>query len=341
MNEKMFTGGQARMLAFQKLKVFLTNPGKFCLIVLGSRGTGKHFAIDRAFEQCPSKGDKELCLQKIKFLSTSEIPQDEENIDKLFKDSQHQTLVVEDVEDLNDEQQNLLFTALSTEDGRFGIESKYNLRFVFTSSEEADSLRAGDSLQGLFWDRISQLIVEFPSFKIEKESIMQDFIETWKKMKFQETKNFEHLGGIPKNAKLETFLENHADKFEGGFRDLDKITCLYFNYRIYYYENKKKILEEIENKIVEDVIIDFFGKSQLHSSSGNDLSTFQILPGVSWNDLKGQFKIQVRNWGKKEYKTIAKAEERLVLKPGTMKNWTNRKVTKEHKARFEKSSNSK
>ena len=52
-------------------------------------------------------------------------------------------------------------------------------------------------------------------------------------------------------------------------------------------------------------------KSQLQSSSGNDASVFHIRPGFTMDDLIGQFKIQVRDWGKKEYGTISKAEEKL------------------------------
>ena len=41
--------------------------------------------------------------------------------------------------------------------------------------------------------------------------------------------------------------------FEGGFRDLDKLACMYFNYRILFYEERKSILDDIERKIVESI----------------------------------------------------------------------------------------
>ena len=338
MDENSFVGGPIRERAFQKLKSFLKNPGKFSLIVLGSRGTGKHFAIVRAFKMIQASKQKELCLKDLQFIQASEIPADSSTLDSLFKKHEYMTLVVEDVEKLNDQQQSILFTALSTTDGTFGINSRYNLRVVFTSSGDADALRSNEELlQGLFWDRISQLIVEFPSFKMEKENILADFEATWRKMKFHTISGFEQLSAIPKIENLHSFLENNAEKFEGGFRDLDKLACLYFNYRIFFYESKRKIDSSIEKMVLDNVRDDFFGKSQMHGLEGNDLSTFQIQPGFSMNDLVGQFKIQVRNWGKKEYGTISSAAKKLGLSQSTMKNYTERKVTKSHQERYSRS----
>lgn len=323
-----FIGEKKRKEAFEKLKVFLKNPGRFCLIVLGSRGSGKHYAIERAFEEILSDRNKELCTEKLEFIEASNIPINEKEMDEFLGKYVNKTLVIEDVEDLKLEQEKLIFKALSTTDGTFGIEKKVKVRFVFTSSKDSDSLREdGKYLTGLFWDRISQLLVEFPSYKQESESIIKDFHSTWEKMKFEKIKEYKNLSGIPRNASLEKFLQDNADKFDGGFRDLDKLACMYFNYRIYFYKDKKKIDEIIEKKVVESVKSDFFSKSQMHGSSGNDESVFQIRTGFTMDDLIGQFKIQVRKWAKKEYGTISKAEEKLKLGKGTMKNYVEGKVT--------------
>jgi len=338
MSDIKYIGGVLRMKAFEKLKVFLGNPGKFCLIILGGRGSGKHFAIESAFKEIKTEDNDELCLKKIEFIAAVKVPSTETELDEWFMKNTFKTLVIEDVEQLTSEQQDLLFTALSTTDGTFGINERFKLRIAFTSSKNVDELREDENqLKGLFWDRISQLVVEFPTYQDESGYILEDFQATWVKMKFQETKGFEHFGKQPKNAALERFLEEYAEKFEGGFRDLDKLACMYFNYRILHYGKIKKIDDTIEKRIVEDIKNDFIGKSQLHSSWGNDFSTFQIKPGFTMDDLIGQFKIQVRNWGKKTYDTYALAEKKLGLGQGTMKNWTEKKVTKSRKANFTKS----
>ena len=329
MIEISFTGGALRMKAYNKLKVFLGNPGKFCLIVIGNRGTGKHFAIEKAFAEINKDASDKLCLKDLQFYTPVQIPVIAEDIDKLCLKHKYQTVVIEDVERLTDEQQDLLFTTLSTIDGTFGVAQKTNLRFVFTSSKEIDELREDEKLiQGYFWDRISQLVVELPSYKTENENAIKDFQSTWKKMEFHKTEGFEHFASPPKNATMEKFLEDYADKFDGGFRDLDKLACMYFNYRILHYGKSKRISEDIEKEIVNEIKEDFLSKSQLHSSSGNDLSMFQIRSGFSMDELNAQFRIQVRKWAVIEYKTIAKATEKLKLKPGTLKNYVSGKATK-------------
>ena len=329
MVEMLFSGGALRMKAYNKLKVFLGNPGKFCLIVLGDRGTGKHFAIEKAFAEMSKDTSDGLCLKDLKFYTPAQIPVRAEDIDKLCMNHEYQTVVIEDVERLTDEQQDLLFTTLSTIDGKFGVAKKYNLRFVFTSSKEIEELREDEKLiQGYFWDRISQLVVELPSYKTESENAIKDFQSTWKKMKFHKTEGFEHFASPPKNATMEKFLEDYAEKFDGGFRDLDKLACMYFNYRILHYRNSKRISEDTEKEIVNDIKEDFLSKSQLHSSSGNDLSMFQIRSGFSMDELNAQFRIQVRKWALLEYKTLSKAADKLKLGPGTLKNYVAGKATK-------------
>ena len=203
---------------------------------------------------------------------------------------------------------------------------------VSTFNNDVDLLREGGKyLTGLFWDRISQLIVELPSYKQESESIIPDFKATWGKMNFKKNTEYNSFIGLPKNAYFEKFLEDNADKLEGGFRDLDKIACMYFNYRIYHYGEKRKIDDKIEKKIDESVKRDFFSKSQMQGSSGNDESVFYIRPGFTMDELNGQFKIQVRKWAKKEHGTIKKAEQKLGLGAGTMKNYVPGKVTKSQK----------
>ncbi len=337
MNDIKFLGGPKRMLAFQKLKVFLGNPGKFCLIVLGGRGTGKHFSIEHAFKEISQNAGLDRCLTQLEFWPSSKVPESTEDLDELFRTHQNQTLIIEDVEQLTRAQQDLLFAALSTSDGTFGIQEKFNLRIAFTSSKDPDALREDENLLvGQFWDRISQLVVSIPSYKDEPENVEKDFHATWRKMRFELTPGYEHFAPIPQNESLRNFLKVNAEKFEGGFRDLDKLACMYFNYRILKYATGKRILDDTEKEIVLEIKADFFHKSQLQSHSENDFSVFQIKPGFTMDDLIGQFKIQVRNWGKREYGTYSNAEKKLRLGQGTMKNWNTRRVTKAHKANFEK-----
>lgn len=334
MNKTEFNGGKERKEAYKKLKVFLANPGMFCLLVLGTRGTGKRFAIESAFSEITDINKEKLCLLDYTFIDAIDIPTEAEEIDAFLSDHTNKTIIVEDIEDLNEGQQKLLFRAMSTKDGTFGISKKFNVRIVFTSSKDADVLREDNELiLGFFWDRISQLIVEFPSFKAEGENIIKDFKEVWNKMDFGKLKGYENLAAFPKNATLEKFLEDFAEKFEGGFRDLDKIACMYFNYRILNYSENKRIIEEIEKEIVSEIKKDFFGKTQLHSHDTNDLSIFQIQPGLKMDEINSQFRIHIRKWALREFKTLKKASEKLGISQSTLKLYVKGKATKDERAK--------
>jgi DNA-binding NtrC family response regulator len=320
-----------RKEACQKMCVFMANPGRFCLLVFGGRGVGKHFSIEYIFKKIKDETNKNLCLTDLVFIDSRFFPGEKEKINDLFKEHQNKTIVIEDVEDLTDEQQTLLFEALSTENGQFGIGEKFDIRIIFTSSKDIDTLRSDkELLQGYFFDRISQLVVKLPSYKDESDWITKDFQVTWEKMKFENIEAYKHFSHVPKNTKFEKFLEDNADKFDGGFRDLDKIACLYFNYRIFHYGDAKKIDEQIENKIADNVKDDFLTKSQLLASSDNDLNTFQF-EHLPYKEIEAKYRVQLRRWAKKEWGTFQKAEQKLGMRPGTLKNYAENKVTKQRK----------
>ncbi len=319
--ENTFFKGKIRNEAFEKLKIFMANPGRFCVIVVGKRGTGKKFAIEKAFESHKrNMQNSALCLSEIIFVSSSEV-QSEDMLSKIFHNNISKTVVFEDIEEMSSNIQNLLFKALETDNGKLGLELKVDIRVIFTSSVDIENLRTErSSLRGRLWERISQLIVEFPSFSDEKDNIVTDFKNTWNKMKFKNIDvSFHHI--FPNNTKLQAFLEYNASKFQGGFRDLDKIAILYFNYRILFYKDKMKIDENIENEIVERIKLDFLGKIQLQTDDDKSFNIFEIDWSLDWKDILKRFKKEIKNLGKKKFKTISKLEEKLGLGKGTTKNW--------------------
>jgi hypothetical protein len=327
-----------RKEAFYRLKVFLSNPGKFSLLVIGGRGVGKHFTIQQAFAQAYEeiKYEEEivnsLCLNKLNFIDSLNFPSSNQDLDQLLQDHANETLVVEDIENLSEAQQKIIIKAMSTVDGNFGISEKINIRFVFSSSVEVASLRQdGELLLGSFWDRISQLVVEIPGFKDEKEFMSLYFKATWEKMKFEDIGAYRSYATLPVQDRLMSFLESYCDKFDGCFRDLDKLAIMFINYRIVHYQQGERINEASEKVIISKVKADFVGKNQLKSIGVLSTSTFQIREGFSMEELYGQFRTQVRNWGTARYGSVGRAEEKLSLKPGTMKNYKEGKATKKER----------
>ncbi len=351
MIEIEFTGGEKRMLAFQKLKFFLANPGMFSLVVVGSRGSGKHFAIQKAFEHLKKeRGNEELeklCLKKLNFRSALEFPKESKAIDKLFQSHLNTTLVIEDFENLEEEDKLLLLEALSTVNGKFGIGKKIDIRILFTSSEKIETLRKGDTVASLLlWDRISQLIVELPSFQEEGSNILIDFENTWKKMTFEKIELYKELAAYPHLENLIYFLQTKKSDFVGGFRDLDKIACLYFNYRIYYYGKKRKIDNEIEEKVFADVKSDFLGKTQMQDQEETVSFIFDFNEVKSrddkrkhptLNEYNEEFRIKFRNWLIAKHKTLSKAADNLGCSIHTLKTYKEGMATKAARDRKRKS----
>jgi hypothetical protein len=329
------TGGEKRQLAFKKLQSFIPNPGMFCVLVLGARGTGKRFAIQKAWEVVKfQKSEKELenlRLKNISYVSANNFPED---IDTLFEANLYGTIVLEDFDILSNEKKSLLLDALSTIDGKFGIKEKVAVRLVFVTSEKISNLRL-DNISNLLWDRISQLLVELPSFQDEASHALKDFEYTWNKMKF-DTIN-KDLSKLPNLPSLDTFLKSQFSSFVGGFRDLDKIACLYFNYRLFHYGENQAIQPHLEEMVLADVKSDFIGKTQMHVEEITYNSIFdfdEVQPSDGKNkyptldDYNNQFRIRFRKFLLDKHKTLSKAAENIQCSIHTLKGYKDKSQTK-------------
>jgi hypothetical protein len=324
-----------RQKAFEKLKCFISNPGRFCLTVFGGRGTGKKFLLNLAIESFKGAVNEKDCLEKVHFFTSDQLPDTDEGIDELFKVVENGILVIEDFEEMNSNQEKLLLKALATQNGKFGIDQEFDLRIVFTTTLSPEILRSESSpVSGPFWDRISQLIVMLPSYKQNDEGILYDFRKTWDKMQFHKIKGFEGLSSFPANSELEHFIRHNSDKLDGGFRDLDKLAILYFNYRIFHYLDGRKIQAETEMLVLQSVKSDFLGKSQYAREDWSENSTFHFVEGKNFNELKAEFRIQLRKWAVGKNGTLEKAAKRLKCSPSTLKNFVEGKATASQKKKY-------
>ena len=105
MTLKISLMGKKRELAFEKLKVFLINPGFFSLLVIGDRGVGKRYSIEKAFQIIQEKNKtqlKEKCLTELNFVDANSFSSSQD-FKKLFKENEFKTLVIDDIYELDDE----------------------------------------------------------------------------------------------------------------------------------------------------------------------------------------------------------------------------------------------
>lgn len=294
---------ESRKREVEKLNSYLQNPGRFSILLLGKRGTGKSFWLEKIQEV----NSKIPFSKGVKFINALLIEPSVDSINKLLFDANKKYLVIEDVEKLSSAAQELLFEAFSTSDGKYGIgDKKYECRIIFTSSFDIKYLRDTEQyLSHKFFDRVSQLVVELPSFADSQRSVWKDFVATWHKMDYQEKND------IPSTS-LQLWIEKTAHKFHGNFRDLDKIVINWHQLR----------LAGIKEPEILSLVINDFEKYFHFPEHRVDLSNaYHIEEGKTYDQLLKDFRMQVKIWAKSVYGTLRKAEKDLGVSYRTMERW--------------------
>jgi len=289
-----------RKAAIQKLNNYLENPGRFSILILGKTGTGKTFWL----EQFAEKKGIEVIMVKGRLT--------EETKDywaHILKKAHQKVLLIKDVEYLSKKSQELLFEGLSTKDGKFGLaEKEYEVRIVFSSSKPIANLR--DSRQYLsnhFFDRIAQLVVEFPSFDSCSAKIVEDFKVSWKKFGFKKA---------PYPKVLEDFLKEKGHSLNGNFRDLDKL-CISWD------QSYRDVLaeKEVDDKhLAQEVIAGFKKYNHFPESKETGIYEFSI-EDKSADELIKNFKAKLKYWAVEKYGTLQKAGEALGMSYRTLERW--------------------
>jgi len=294
-----------RAEAIKKLAGFLLNPGRFSVLVLGMRGTGKTYWLQEI--QNFNINDKHLTGLIVVNAALAKNSNQIYWADK-FKQADKKLLVIEDVEKLSKESQEILFDGLSTGEGaKYGFsEKEYEFRVVFTSTFDVKTLRDTEEyLSHKFFDRISQFVVKLPSYNDLKQTVWKDFQLTWKKMKFKthnEMPSFE----------LRTWLEEHSHELHGHFRDLDKIVINWHHYRI---SGKK------EDDILSLVTDDFRELFHFPEHKSELSNAFNIDSSLDWEGNMRKFRRYYKEWVKIEYGSLRKGEKKAGVSFRTMERW--------------------
>lgn len=312
------TQGKHRREAVELLSHFMRNPGWFSILLGGARGTGKSFWVQKIYAAFQGIEGLEEYQKPLLIKRADQIPADREAIATLFRDAQMGALVIEDIDELPEvPQQRLLLEALVTGDGKLGLgDERDYIRIIFTTSKPISDLKSGENrLLPELWDRISQLVVELPSFAVEKENILQDFNATWGKMQF------DILSNMPDLRELKEWLEAESGHFHGNFRDLDKICILWHQYRLIVYGDMAKISAPLEVKVFERVKADFERFSSFPLQQSDESMVFEFEEGHSKTVLEKRFRKKFKTWALKTYGTMQKAAKELDMSPRTMDRW--------------------
>lgn len=287
-----------RIKSIERLESFLNNTGRFSILVLGHRGTGKKFWIYKKYMG-------KLVLHRV---NAAVVETSKTYWESQFKKANHGILIVDDVDQLSKANQEILFDGLATTsgDGKYGYESKeYEIRVVFTSIKDIALLRDTEQyLSHKFFDRIAQLVVKFPSFKDSSSNIKKDLQATWDKFKFNTV--------YP--ILLEEWLEkqNYEKVLHGNFRDLDKLCINWNNYQL---------MEIEESKILDYIINDFNDYYHFPEPKYEGVFDFTFSKDISYHETLHAFKVKYKKWAKKEYGTLKAASEALNVSRRTMEGW--------------------
>lgn len=305
----LLTQPKIRKEAIEKLYGFLQNQGRFSILILGLRGTGKSFWLNNLI----TTQKKELtCAQKVIERHAALINDySKGEWTKLFKSAHNGVLVINDVEKLSHYSQELLFECISTgEGGLYGFDKKeYMVRIVFTSSVDIKLLRENNRmLLNRFFDRISQLVVEFPSFHQSSRNVWSDLESVWQHLQFPTESK-------PGNE-LKNWLSENAESLHGNFRDLEKIAINYRNLQMHI---------KSEKIIVSNVIADFKNFTHFPEHETIESRSFEIRDDMDYyKDILPGIRKFVKDYALRRYDGKLKrapAEKPFGVPYRTMERW--------------------
>lgn len=255
------------MQAETKLSHYLANEGGFSVLVLGPRGIGKTSTISRLVNPTSSdKSERQIdaartearslkrpfiefnCAAIEDHLAESTLfgyaPKAYTGADPkggigLFQAADNGVLVFDEVHTLSKRVQQKLMTALQTESagvnqGKFPISplasksrTYVKVQPVFATNVTLSELRK--ALLPDFYDRISQLVVEFPPMPKGITPRMKEFQATWDRMKFtyppELPKDQRQAKPFPHSKEFKAWLKSQP--LTGNYRDLDTIAILW------------------------------------------------------------------------------------------------------------------
>lgn len=290
-----------------KLENAIKFPGRFSILVLGDQGTGKTHWIVKIIEDTDNKKEIQFFIESPIQLAGSLCEESKEFWEHTFKKADKKVLIIDEVEKLTNKCQEILFDGLSTVNGKLGFDEKtYEIILVFTSTFPINKLRDDRRfLTAKFFDRISQIVIEFPNFEKTQRSVYEDFNSTWTKMKFENE--------IPKSDEFQKWLQSEAYRMHGNFRDLDKI-AINWHFQQSIEKDEAIILEKLKKEFRE----------YLHNPSQKIYEDNIVVldEDLKYIELLNNFRKKVKTWSiALNYGDNKKASEMLGISNRTMERW--------------------
>ena len=303
-----------REKAKKLLKHYLNNPGRFSILIFGERGTGKSISVKDIA--------KVMSIKEENFIEISCAAFTDDNIAEVelfgvikgiftgvyerrgvFEKGKNGIIFFDEIHTLSPRVQEKLMTTLQTEpngkyQGQFSFsvvgetEKKYsNTRVVFATNKTVNELK--EKLLPDFYDRIAQLIVEFPALKDTQGTIESDFKTVWQNMKFEKQNETPNLNELYKWIK--------RINLSGNYRDLEKIAILWHQGRLMNLETEEIIFEWIKEQI-----------NIYHSDNSiSNTIKFNFRKEVTKKELEKEYRNAMYKWSKENFVNNKEAEKAL------------------------------
>jgi len=308
------------MKELELLEHFLSNPSKiFSILILGERGTGKtrwvkKIAIEKLKKKvvvanCASFSDDTMAESELFGHKKGSFTGAIADNNGLFNEAANHILFLDEVHNLSFRVQEKLMTALQTESsgehkGKFCIrrlgdskERYLELRPVFASNLNLAELKK--KILADLYDRISQLVLKFPSIHESKLDVHGEFKKVWDELQFQ---NCSHT---PQSKELKDWLNRIS--LEGNYRTLQSIAINWHQGRLIYGEqNESGVFDFVRNQF-----------SQFYSANtiSKNVNLFNFRKGVSKKLLQDEYQKALYDWAisKDGYGCPKHAQEGLTL----------------------------
>ncbi len=247
---KLSVTQQDTLAWLEKYKGFDDN---FTIMLLGEKGTGKTKVVKEVYNEDTSSRDNNnqiIPINCAQFQSNPELARSElfghvkgaftgatKDKSGAFDNAHGKVLFLDEVHHLDKATQSMLLTALQTDDDGFfwftplGAISpkKSKFQLIVASNIKQDEL--GEFILPDLLDRISQRTLKFDALK-PGPSIKNKFNIVWESMKFPENT---HSPSIENNEYFDLefthWLTNKSRRFDGNYRDLQKISILCADYQ--------------------------------------------------------------------------------------------------------------
>ena len=289
-----------------QLESYLSNPGRFAVLILGERGVGKTKWVQEKCKEklvianCASFSDDTMAESELFGYRKGAFTDAKEDKIGLFEEADNGSLFFDEVHNLSPRVQEKIITALQTESkdpnkGKFRIrkvgetKSRYvTVRPIFASNLPLKKLR--EKLLPDLYDRISQLVIEIPTIQESKTPIFKAFLDVWKGMQFKEHPE------LPDLPEFEKWLKKIH--LEGNYRTLQNMAINWHQGRLMEF-NEDEVFAFVKKQIEQ------FHKSDVDTKGK---TKFNFQKGKLKTEMEKEYRKAMYDWAKENYQGLTDKE---------------------------------